>query len=194
MPKHRLTKIYTKTGDKGQTGLVGGQRVSKDDLRIECYGTVDELSSCIGIVRSMVCELPVQNAVRKEGEPLLKKIQNELFVVGGDLATLIQDRHPKMVLIGQGQITDLERLIDKWNKEMPPLADFILPGGGQTASFLHLARTVCRRAERLCVTLSQKSELNPLLIPYLNRLSDALFVLARWVSRRSNEPEFIWER
>ena len=194
MPKHRLTKIYTKTGDKGETGLTGGQRVPKDDLRIECYGTVDELSSCLGIVRSLVCELPAEGIVRRKVELLLTKIQNELFDVGGDLATLIKDRHPKMALIGQDQITYLEGCMDKWNEEMPPLADFILPGGGQIASFVHLARTVCRRAERLCVALARKSEINPLIVPYLNRLSDALFVLARWVSRQNKEPEIIWER
>ena len=194
MPKNRLTKIYTKTGDKGQTGLTGGQRVPKDDLRIECYGTVDELSSCVGIVRTLVCELPAENVVRKEVEPLLKKIQNDLFVVGGDLATLIEDRHPKMVLIGQDSIAALEKSMDKWNAQMPPLADFILPGGGKIPSFLHLARTVCRRAERLCVKLMRGSETNPFVVPYLNRLSDALFVLARWVSRKTNEPEIIWER
>ncbi len=194
MPKQRLTKIYTKTGDKGQTGLTGGQRVPKDDLRIECYGTVDELSSCIGIARSFVCELPASDALRKEVEPLLKKIQNGLFVLGGDLATLMEDRHPKMALIGQDQITFLEKAMDKWNEQMPPLADFILPGGGKISSFLHLSRTVCRRAERLCVTLARESQINPFLVPYLNRLSDALFVLARWVSRKNNEPEFIWER
>ncbi len=194
MPKVRLSKIYTKTGDKGETGLTGGQRVPKDDLRIECYGTVDELSSCVGIARSFVCELPKQNALRKEVEPLLKKIQNELFTVGGDLATLIPDRHPQMAVIGQAQIIDLEKAMDKWNSQMPPLADFILPGGGKIASFLHLARTVCRRAERLCVALARESDINPLIVPYLNRLSDALFVLARWVSRQNKEPEFIWDR
>ncbi len=194
MPRARLTKIYTKTGDKGQTGLSGGQRVPKDDLRIACYGTVDELSSCVGIARSLVCQLPADDGVRREVEPLLKKIQNELFVVGGDLATLVEDRHPKMALIYQEPITFLEKAMDRWNKEMPPLADFILPGGGQIASFLHLARTVCRRAERLCVTLARESKINPFIVPYINRLSDTLFVLARWVSRKNNEPEFLWER
>ncbi len=194
MARVRLTKIYTKTGDKGQTGLTGGQRVPKDDLRIECYGTVDELSSCVGIARGLMGLRSGSDALRVEVEPLLKKIQNELFVVGGDLATLVADRHPKMALIGQDEITVLEKAMDRWNKQMPALADFILPGGGQIASFLHLARTVCRRAERLCVALARASEINPSIVPYLNRLSDALFVLARWVSRKTNEPEFIWER
>lgn len=198
----RLTRIYTKTGDKGDTGLVGGVRVPKDSDRIEAYGTVDELNSVIGIVRAFFKEESV-GATRgaalaaelfKETDPRLYKIQNILFVVGSDLATAPGKSYPNQVFVQDKQVTELESWIDEWQKDLKPLPEFILPGGGKVASFLHQARTVCRRAERLVIRLSRKEEVRPEVIRYLNRLSDALFVLARWLAQKLGEPETLWDR
>jgi cob(I)alamin adenosyltransferase len=177
-------KIYSKTGDKGETSLFGGARVSKDSLRIETYGTVDELNSVLGVCRSM-------NTV-KEVDSVLEDIQNDLFVLGTDLATPKEAIKKKVARIDSEAVIRLERHIDVIDKELKPLKNFILPGGNRTAALLHFARTVCRRTERLIVQLSKKEKISEQPLIYLNRLSDLLFVLARWVNALSNTPETKW--
>jgi cob(I)alamin adenosyltransferase len=188
----RLTKIYTKAGDKGQTRLVGGQKVAKDSPRLECYGTVDELSSCIGLARTAL-EQPGAPAGATELGAVLRRVQNELFNLGSELATLPEDLHPKQPVVEARHVTALEKEIDAWNEHLPSLKSFVLPGGGFVASYLHLARTVCRRAERLAVRLGESERLGEQVIPYLNRLSDALFVMSRHAARLYGEAEPLWE-
>jgi cob(I)alamin adenosyltransferase len=188
----RLNRIYTKAGDGGETRLVGGQKVAKDSGRIETYGTVDELSSCLGLARAALATPPVP-AGAVELSDVIKRIQNELFNLGSDLATLPEDRHPKQPLIEARHVAALERQIDAWNESLPELRSFVLPGGGWVAASLHLARTVCRRAERLVVRLRATEAVGEHVLPYLNRLSDALFVMSRHASRLYAEPEPLWE-
>jgi len=188
----RLNRIYTKAGDGGQTRLVGGQKVSKDSLRIESYGTVDELSSCIGLARTALESAGAPDGAA-ELAGMLRRIQNELFNLGSDLATLPEDRHPRQPLIEARHVEALEREIDGWNEHLAELRSFILPGGGWVAAYLHLARTVCRRAERLTVRLAANEPVGAQVVPYLNRLSDALFVMSRHASRIYGEPEPLWE-
>lgn len=201
----RLTRIYTKTGDKGKTGLAGGVRVPKDSDRIEAYGTVDELNSAIGVARAFSKEtsergggLPrpvgVKTVLLEETDTRLHKIQNILFVVGADLATAPGKTPPDRVLVRDKQVTELESWIDEWQQDLKPLPEFILPGGGKVVSLLHQARTVCRRAERVAIRLSRKEEVRPEVIRYLNRLSDTLFVLARWLAIKLGEEETLWDR
>ena len=189
----RITKVYTKTGDKGKTRLAGGQQVWKDHVRVEAYGTVDELNAALGLVRAFwlkQAKRPKRAAVDRE----LHWIQNKLFDIGGLLATAPGQTFTNMPLIGTADVSRLERLIDGWQEDLQPLREFVLPGGGITSSLLHLARTICRKAERRCVTLMRKEPVDQAIIIYLNRLSDALFVLARWVSHRLGEKEVLWER
>lgn len=190
----RITKVYTKTGDRGTTRLVGNVEVAKDDPRIEAYGTVDELNSQLGLARALLGDaLSEADAARVDA--VLGSIQNDLFDVGAELATRAEDRWPAMVLTGDDDARRLERWIDAFNDEVPPLKEFVLPAGGAAASTLHIARTVCRRAERRVVTLRgsvDDVEVGPLI--YLNRLSDLLFVLARWVARTSGEGEVTWAK
>jgi cob(I)alamin adenosyltransferase len=188
----RLNRIYTRAGDGGQTRLVGGQKVGKDSLRLESYGTVDELSACIGLARTAL-EQPDAPAEAAALAAVLRRVQNELFNLGSDLATLAEDRHPQQPVIEARHVTALEQEIDAWNEHLPELRSFILPGGGWVASYLHLARTVCRRAERLAVRLAAGETVGPQVIPYLNRLSDALFVMGRHASRIYGETEPLWE-
>jgi len=188
----RLNRIYTKAGDGGQTRLVGGQKVGKDSLRLESYGTVDELSACIGLARTAL-ESAGAPAGAAELATVLRRIQNELFNLGSDLATLPEDRHPQQPLIEARHVEALEREIDAWNEHLGELRSFILPGGGWVAAYLHLARTVCRRAERLTVRLAAGEGVGAQVVPYLNRLSDALFVMSRHASRIYGEPEPLWE-
>jgi cob(I)alamin adenosyltransferase len=188
----RLTKIYTKAGDGGQTRLVGGQKVPKDSPRLECYGTVDELSSCIGLARTAL-EEPGAPAGAADLAAILRRIQNQLFNLGSELATLPEDLHPKQPVVEARHVEALEREIDGWNEHLPDLRSFILPGGGFAASYLHLARTVCRRAERLAVHLSASEPVGGQVVPYLNRLSDALFVMSRHAARLYGQPEPLWE-
>jgi cob(I)alamin adenosyltransferase len=192
----RLNRIYTKAGDAGQTRLVGGQKVGKDSPRIEAYGTVDELMSCLGLAKTAL-ETPLGASAIPEGASalaaVLGRVQNELFNLGSDLATLPEDRHPKQPVIEARHVAALENEIDQWNEALPELRSFILPGGGWVASYLHLARTVCRRAERLVVTLQAHEPVGAQVLPYLNRLSDALFVMSRHASRLYGEPEPLWE-
>lgn len=177
-------KIYTKTGDKGQTSLWGGQRVAKSHLRIEAYGTVDELNSLLGVVRDLC-------AGERLGAPI-KLIQDTLFVVGGMLATP-SDKKLAMAPIGVEDIEWLEKGIDRMETELPPLTNFVLPGGYVAASQCHVARCVCRRAERLVVALSEHDSPPALVMEYLNRLSDYLFVLARYILVSNGGEEIIWE-
>lgn len=179
-------KIYTKTGDKGDTSLFGGKRVPKDALRIETYGTVDELNSIIGVCRSM-------NTVQ-EVDAVFEEIQNDLFVLGADLATPLDDGKKDVKRIAAADITRLERHIDTIESGLAPLKNFILPGGSRTASMVHFARTVCRRGERLVVHLDREEHVGEQPVIYLNRLSDLLFVTARWINALSNTPETTWQQ
>jgi cob(I)alamin adenosyltransferase len=179
-------KIYTKTGDKGTTALVGGRRVSKGDLKIESYGTVDELNSWIGLVRDQ----PVNESRRD----LLKEIQDRLFTIGADLASEPEQIRKKLIpSLVEEDITLLENEMDQMDTGLPPLRAFVLPGGNQSVSFAHLARTVCRRAERLVIRLSEEEEVNPMVIKYLNRLSDYLFVLSRKMTQELGSEEITWK-
>jgi cob(I)alamin adenosyltransferase len=180
-------KIYTKTGDQGDTGLFGGPRVSKDAPRIEAYGTVDELNSVLGVARAA--------GLDSEFDALLSRIQSDLFALGAQLATPDPAAH-RTTLVGLDQIAALEQAIDRFEMRLEPLKQFILPGGTPAAAQLHLARTVCRRAERRLVTLMRQSAeaiaIEPLV--YLNRLSDLLFVMARAVNRAAARPDIPWEK
>ena len=179
-------KIYTKTGDKGQTALIGGRRVSKADLRIDAYGTVDELNSWIGLVRDQ----PI-NESRKD---LLKEIQDRLFTVGAELAT-DPGKAPRQAMpaIIPDDVTRLEQAMDAMDADLPELRAFVLPGGHQAVSFCHLARTVCRRAERLAIALDETHPGDPLVIQYLNRLSDYLFMLSRKMAQELTAEEVEWK-
>jgi len=190
MPK--LTRIYTRTGDDGTTGLVGGQRVKKNSLRIETYGTVDELSSTIGLARSALRgHLDLERAARLDA--WLAWTQDALFNLGADLATLAKNRWEGMPLISGDDAKALERAIDEAQRYLQPLNNFIHPGGSYAGAFLHLARTICRRAERLLVTLRETDEdVSKEDAMYLNRLSDALFVWSRWINEALKQPEHLW--
>jgi cob(I)alamin adenosyltransferase len=188
----RLNRIYTKAGDGGATRLVGGQKVPKNSPRIEAYGTVDELMACLGLA-VVPLGAPDAPAGARELGRVLRRVQNELFNLGSDLATLIEDRHPNQPVVEDRHVTALEGEIDAWNESLPELRSFVLPGGGAVAAALHLARTVCRRAERLVVGLAAIEAIGPQVLPYLNRLSDALFVMSRHASRLYGEPEPLWE-
>jgi cob(I)alamin adenosyltransferase len=190
----RITKVYTRTGDAGKTRLAGGQQVWKDDLRVEAYGTVDELNAAVGVVRTFHAGGRRRGTDRAKLDAELRWIQNKLFDLGGLLATAPGQVFPNMPQVTKQDIARLERLIDRCQKDLPPLKEFILPGGGRVPGLLHHARTVCRRAERDCVRLSRRETVDGLLIAFLNRLSDALFVLARWVGKRNREPELLWRR
>ena len=188
----RITRVYTKVGDDGKTQLIGGQRVEKDSARIEAYGTLDELNSILGLVRTANGAYPGPEGAAEEVERLLRRIQNELFNLGSDLAARPADRHPKQPVIEPRHVEALEADIDRLNADLPMLTSFVLPGGGWVSAFLHQARTVCRRAERNVVRLSREEEISRHDIPYLNRLSDLLFVLGRWDARRRGEEEPLW--
>lgn len=174
----RITKVYTKTGDAGETSLVGGQRVSKADLRVAAFGDVDEVNSLLGVARTFLTD--------REVDEVLGRIQNELFIMGADLASPMDI---PLRRVDEGLVTALEHLIDKFLAELEPLQEFILPSGSQAGAFLHLARAVARRAERSVVALAVENAINPQALIYLNRLSDFLFVIARVVNRRAGIPE-----
>ena len=181
----RITKVYTRTGDAGETGLTSGDRVSKASLRVCAYGDVDELNSFLGLAWSRSLDVIVQN--------VLRQIQNDLFLLGADLSTPFPDSDQKppcgIRRTTVAEVESLEHLIDRYNDALPPLQEFILPAGSETASLLHVARAVARRAERQAVRLSESEKVNPHTITYLNRLSDLLFVLARWVNRTDGSGE-----
>ena len=177
---HRLSKIYTKTGDQGTTGLGDGERVGKTDARVEAMGDIDELNSLIGILLSELSDEAMSQA--------LLLVQHDLFDLGGELSI------PGSSLVPQDSVIRLEALIDQYNEALPPLKEFILPSGGRAAAQCHLARATCRRAERRVVALSLQAEVNATALQYLNRLSDLLFVLARVISRSAGGTEVTWDR
>ena len=190
----RITKVYTRTGDAGKTRLAGGQQVWKDSLRVEAYGTVDELNASLGVVRVINAEMVQRYDQARQLEQELQWVQNKLFDVGSILATAPGQTFRNMPQVSGKDVTRLEKLIDRCQKDLEPLKEFILPGGGKVSGFLHQARTICRRAERLCVGLSREEPVDPTIVKFVNRLSDTLFVLARWVAKTLGEPEFLWER
>jgi cob(I)alamin adenosyltransferase len=184
--------IYTRTGDQGDTSLACGRRLPKDDLRIESYGTIDELSSILGVVAALFHKLGKKDKQRWAAQIAhIEWIQDKLFTLSGMIATanLPQGNMPELLT---EDVAYLERHIDEMEQELPELRNFILPGGSELVSFIHLARTICRRAERACTTLNRESSLHPVILPFLNRLSDELFVLARWVCYQRGEEEKIW--
>ncbi len=184
----KIDKVYTKGGDSGETSLIGGDRVSKDDLRIACYGTVDELNAFIGVARGLVD----QEAELESLATVLKRIQSELFNLGCQLAAQPEFKK-KMPEIRMDHLSTLEADIDRMNEGLPELTSFVLPGGGQASAALHVCRTVCRRAERLVVGLSKTEDLPANALQYLNRLSDAFFVFGRYASTVMKQPEDIWD-
>lgn len=186
-PRLALNRIYTKTGDQGQTHLAGGQRVSKDSARIECYGTVDELNAFAGMAAISAAEfVPAL-------EPILRRVQHELFNLGSILATKPEDVHPKQARVTAAEVRQLEIEIDRMNEDLAPLRSFVLPGGTRLNTELHACRTICRRAERLAVSLAREEEIPLETIQYLNRLSDAFFVWSRWVNHVLGVAEVLWE-
>ena len=188
----RLNRIYTRTGDDGTTALVGGERVDKDDLRIEAYGTVDELNACIGLVRAANQAHAPDPIARAVLDMQLEHVQQTLFNLGSGLATRMETRWPGQPVVVPADVTRLEQDIDSMNAELHPLTSFVLPGGGPIGAAMHLARTVCRRAERRTVELAREEPLTPEDVHYLNRLSDWLFVAGRWAAHKAGEPEALW--
>ncbi len=191
----RITRVYTRTGDQGETALVGGKRVTKDNLRIEAYGTVDELNSIVGLAR-VFNEEQAESPARAKLADILTRLQNELFDLGSELATPPDAHYEGMFQVGANDVTALEEIMDELQQDLEPLNSFILPGGGKVSAFLHQARTVCRRAERIVLRLGRDEEeaIGPWPVRYLNRLSDLFFVLSRWASKQSGEAEFLWQR
>jgi len=182
----RITRVYTRTGDDGTTGLGGGQRVPKDSARIEAYGTVDELSSAIGVALALGLEAKLAST--------LLRVQNDLFNAGSDLCILEEDKVKRPVPgIEERHVAALETLMDELSEELAPLANFILPGGVPGAAQLHVARTVCRRAERLVIRLAREEPVGPYVVRYLNRLSDALFVMARYENLKRGASDVLWD-
>jgi cob(I)alamin adenosyltransferase len=192
-PRIALNRIYTRRGDTGQTALVGGQRVDKDSLRIECYGTVDELNSLVGLACVSIEDLAPRVEELRTLFAILRRVQHELFNLGSILATLPEDVHPKQPRVTQREIEQLESDIDRLNEPLAPLRSFVLPGGSRLNAELHLCRTVCRRAERIAVALSKSESVPEETIGYLNRLSDAFFVWSRWANHKLGAPEVLWQ-
>ncbi|HEY7211745.1 MAG TPA: cob(I)yrinic acid a,c-diamide adenosyltransferase [Bryobacteraceae bacterium] len=188
-PRLALNRIYTRTGDSGDTHLAGGQRIAKDDSRIESYGTVDELNAFVGLARTTAEASPALASLAQS----LNRVQHELFNLGSILATLPEDVHPKQARITAAEITQLERDIDAANESLPALRSFVLPGASRLDAELHVARTVCRRAERELVRLTRVASVPNEAVQYLNRLSDALFVWSRLVNHAQNIPETLWQ-
>ena len=185
----RIDRVYTRGGDQGETSLSGGERISKASLRLECYGTVDETNATLGLV----IEALAGSAAGPHLVPILRRVQNELFNVGAELAAPAPERRAKLPRIEQRHIDALERDIDAVSGDLPPLRSFVLPGGGGPSAYLHLARTVCRRCERLVVALAAAEDTSPLPVRYLNRLSDALFVWGRWCALKDGREEPLWD-
>ena len=182
----RITRVYTRTGDDGTTALGAGQRVAKDSRRVEAYGTVDEANSAIGAAMAAGLDPVLQVELRL--------IQNDLFHVGSDLCVTESDKAARPVpRVEARHVERLERLIDRLSEDLPPLENFVLPGGSAGAAQLHVARAVCRRAERVVVSLAREETVGDSVIVYLNRLSDALFVMARWENRQKQVPDVLWD-
>ncbi|MEK6600625.1 MAG: cob(I)yrinic acid a,c-diamide adenosyltransferase [Candidatus Binatota bacterium] len=209
----RITRVYTRTGDKGETALVGGKRVAKDSLRIEAYGTIDELNSIVGLARVFNEErlkkgstlrprleedsarrLTSKGKAHRFLDEILRKIQDELLDLGSELATPPDFSYEGMYHVGEKEVERIEELIDECQKDLGPLKSFVLPGGGRIGGHLHQCRTVCRRAEREIFRLSRAEEIGEWPLKYVNRLSDLFFVLSRWVGRHTGEKEYLWQR
>jgi len=190
----RITRVYTRTGDNGETALVGGKRLPKDSPRIEAYGTIDELNSIVGLARVFNEERLRKGKAHRFLDGILRKIQDELFDLGSELATPPDFSYEGRYRVGEGEVKRLEGIIDECQKELGPLHSFVLPGGGKVGGYLHQCRTVCRRAEREILRLSRVEEIGEWPLKYVNRLSDLFFVLARWAGKRAGEKEYLWQR
>ena len=192
-PHILISRVYTRTGDRGETSLAGGHRVPKDASRIQAFGTIDELNSFVGLVCQTIQGQESNYPRLGRLVRTLSRIQQELFNLGAALATRIQDQQPHQPHIRQEDILRLEEEIDRLNQELPALHSFVVPGGCRINAELHICRTVCRRAERLCVSLAREEEIPPETLPYLNRLGDAFFVWSRWASQVLGRPETLWD-
>jgi cob(I)alamin adenosyltransferase len=190
----RITRVYTRTGDKGETALVGGKRVPKDCPRIEAYGTIDELNSIVGLARVFNEEKLAEHDAHRFLDVVLRKIQDELFDLGSELATPADFYQPGMYRVSERQVEKIEQLIDECQKSLEPLKSFVLPGGGKVGAYLHQCRTVCRRAEREILRLSRAETISDWPLKYVNRLSDLFFVLSRWISKQTGQEEYLWQR
>ena len=190
----RITRVYTRAGDRGETALVAGKRVTKDSPRIEAYGTVDELNSIVGVTRVFNAENLDAGDAHQFLDQVLCQLQDELFDLGGELATPAEAFQDGMYRVGSEQVRRLEKWIDECQQDLEPLKSFILPGGGRIGAYLHQCRTVCRRAEREILRLSRSEEINRHVLEYFNRLSDLFFVLSRWIAKQTGEPEYLWQR
>jgi cob(I)alamin adenosyltransferase len=191
-PKLTLSRIYTRTGDRGQTRLASGEQVPKDSPRLECYGTLDELNSFVGAARFEAEEAAEHWPRLGELALSLARIQHELFNLGSILATAAGKAHPKQARVNEADVAQLESEIDRLNEELPALRSFVLPGGSRLNVELHVCRTVCRRAERLMVSVSRVEEIDEVNIRYVNRLSDAFFVMSRWANVVTGAEEVLW--
>jgi cob(I)alamin adenosyltransferase len=185
----RIDRVYTRGGDRGETSLIGGERVSKASGRLDGYGTVDELNATLGLVG----EALAASAAGPHLLPIIRRVQNELFNLGAELATADAETRAKLPRIEQRHIDALERDIDGVNDDLAPLKSFVLPGGGWASAYCHLARTVCRRCERIVVGLAASEDVGELAVQYLNRLSDALFVWGRWCALKDGKDEPLWD-
>ncbi len=190
----RITKVYTRAGDGGETHLVGGKRVAKDSPRVEAYGAIDELNSIVGLARVFNEECRNGGEAHQFLDEVLCRLQDELFDLGSELATPPESFQEGMYRVGAAEIERLEKLIDQCQQDLEPLKSFVLPGGGRIGAYLHQCRTVCRRAERDMLRLSRAEEINRNALKYVNRLSDLFFVLSRWIAKQSGEPEYLWQR
>ena len=187
----KINKVYTRTGDEGETGLVGGRRIAKEHLRIEAYGTVDELNSVIGLSRSFLAQKE-DSLHRDKLDLILEAVQQRLFDIGSELATLPGDEYEGQVKVKEADTQWMEEVIDLMNEDLEPLKSFILPGGTPLNAFLHQSRTVCRRAERAILRLHRGETVSASIRTFINRLSDFLFVCGRWVAVMLNEEEVLW--
>lgn len=192
-PRLGINRVYTRLGDGGETRLAGGQQAPKDGTRISAYGSVDELNSFVGTARATAAELSVQEPRFGRVQAILLRVQHELFNLGSILATLPEDVHARQARVTDLEVAQLEREMDAFNQELPALRSFVLAGSSRLNAELDICRTVCRRAERACVTLARLESVPPEALRYLNRLSDAFFVLSRWVTRVSGALETLWE-
>ncbi len=190
----RITRVYTRRGDHGETDLVGGARAPKDARRVEAYGAVDELNAAVGVARAENAAAIARTPACQELDAVLRRLQSELFDLGAELATPPAAFQPGMFRIGPAEVTALEQVMDRCQEDLEPLKSFILPGGGRVSALLHLARTVCRRAEREVLRLMRHEDVGEQPLAYLNRLSDLLFVLSRWIGHHLGEQEYLWER
>jgi cob(I)alamin adenosyltransferase len=189
-----ITRVYTRTGDQGDTSLVGGKRVPKDSPRIAAYGTLDELNAIVGLARVFNEERLGEDEHHRWLDDVLRRIQSQLFDLGSELATPPDAAYEGMFHVGDAEVAELERLMDVCQESLEPLKSFVLPGGGRISGFLHQARTVCRRAERDVLALGRVEPVGEWPLRYVNRLSDLFFVLSRWVGKHLGEREYLWER